>query len=63
MRGIDSYPENCRRSIRIVADKLHTDYETAYTAILIEAMLYDLHPSDDVIIPMILREEEPCGSG
>lgn len=64
MQAIDEYPETCRQAIETVADKLNTDYETAYAIMCLEAVLWDLYPSDKVIVSMILdgkrnRSEKP----
>lgn len=61
--GLDLYPATCRKSIQTIAEKLGTDYDTAYAIICLEAVLWDLYPSDDVIVSMLVKEEkEPCGS-
>ena len=48
-----SFPERCWKSIRTVAERLNTDYESAYFAILFECVMTDLSPSDPAIPDMI----------
>ncbi|MBQ9265342.1 MAG: hypothetical protein IJ189_14210 [Clostridia bacterium] len=55
MQCIEEFPETCRRSIKTIAEKLDTDYDTAYAMICLEAILWDLYPSDTVIVSMILK--------
>lgn len=64
MQSIDDYPETCRQAIETVADQLNTDYETAYAIMCLKAVLWDLYPSDKVVVSMILdgkhsRSEKP----
>lgn len=53
---LTSFPERCRESIRTVAERLNTDYESAYFAILFECVMTDLSPSDPAIPDMIIPE-------
>lgn len=55
-RALNAYPESVRNSIRTVAERLGTDYETAYFSILLESVLSDLPPSDPEIIDLILPD-------
>ena len=52
-RPLEAYPEAVRDSIRTVAERLGTDYESAYFAILLESVMTDLSPSDPAILDMI----------
>lgn len=51
-----SFPERCWKSICTVAERLNTDYESAYFAILLECVMTDLSPSDPAIPDMIAPE-------
>lgn len=48
------YPKSCRKSIRILSDRLCSDAETVYQMMLMTAALMDLHPDDDQVVEMIL---------
>ena len=58
MQTITDYPETCRQGIKTISDALKTDYETAYALLSLEAVLYDLYPSDAVVINMVLRDNK-----
>lgn len=58
MKTIEAFPASCRSSIRAIAERLNTDYETAYAMMCLEAILWDLYPSDDVIVSMIFRNAD-----
>jgi len=55
MPVLEDYPENCRPSIITVSDALKTDYETAYSMILLTACLYDLYPSETEVADRIIN--------
>lgn len=63
MPTLADYPETCRKSIQVISDSLRTDYQTAYAMMLLEAALYDLYPSDDEILDIILDDVEECECG
>ena len=50
---LNEYPESCRDAIKAIAEKLNTDHETAYAILCLEAVLWDLYPSDAVIVSMV----------
>ena len=52
-RALETYPKATRNAIRTVAERLGTDYETAYFAILFESVMTDLSPSDPALLDMI----------
>jgi len=56
LQTLEQYPKECRWSIKTVAKELHTDYETAYAMIALNALLMDLYPSDVVVVRMILDD-------
>lgn len=56
MAALTAYPEACRKSIRTVAERLKTDYESAYFAILLECVMTDLSPSDPTLPDKIAPE-------
>lgn len=58
MATLASFPEKCRKSIRTVAERLKTDYESAYFAILLESVMTDLSPSDPALPDMIAPDGE-----
>lgn len=49
-----SYPETCRTAVEMIASALDTDRKTAYDALRTAAALYDLRPSDEETIRMVL---------
>lgn len=57
MQAIEEFPEPCRQSIKAIAEKLDTDYDTAYAIICLEATLWDLYPSDTMIVSMVLDKK------
>ena len=52
------YPERYRKSIRKIADRVGTSPETAFAMILMTSTLMDLHPEDDEVVHIILKD---CG--
>lgn len=58
MNSLKNYPEACRSAIKKAAKILKTDYDNAYFAILLEAVLMDLNPQDPEILDLI---QEGCG--
>lgn len=58
MPALEEFPETCRQSIKTIADALTTDYDTAYAIICLEALLWDLYPSDTMIVSMVLRDKD-----
>ena len=64
MKTLEDYPESLRKGIRTIAERLGTDYETAHSAICLESVLWDLYPSDDIVVSRILEsvERKQCGS-
>lgn len=52
---LEDFPENCRTSVTIVSDTLHTDYETAYAMILITACLEDYYPYQREVVDRIIN--------
>lgn len=52
------YPENCRRSIRMISEKTGASIETAYAMMLMTALLMDLSPEDAKVTEMVLAD---CG--
>lgn len=63
MPTLADYPETCRQSIKVISDSLKTDYQTAYAMMLLEAALYDLYPSDNEVLNIILDDVEECECG
>ena len=57
---IEKYPDGCRKHIQYLSEMLCTDYETAYAMMLMTALLTDLHPEDEEVYRMILKD---CGMG
>lgn len=55
MPVLEDYPENCRPFIITVSDALKTDYETAYSMILLTACLYDLYPYQTEVADRIIN--------
>lgn len=54
MKAIEEFPESCKQSIKAISERLNTDYETAYAIMCMEAILWDLYPSDKAIVEMVL---------
>ena len=52
------YPKKCRRSIHRIMDEVGAGPETAYAMMLMTALLMDLHPEDDAVLEIILKD---CG--
>ena len=52
------YPKNCRDSLRVLMNEIGVSVETAYAMMLMTASLMDLHPSDEEVVNMILKD---CG--
>lgn len=53
-----TYPRNCRKSIRTLVNEIGVSIETAYAMMLMTATLMDLHPEDEKVIDIILKD---CG--
>ena len=53
---LKSFPEKCRPSIKTISKTLHTDYESAYTMMILEACQYDMHPYDKEVADMIIND-------
>ena len=54
--GLEQFPERCRQSVQTVADKLKTDYRTAYDMLCLESVLCDL-PVSDIRVVQNLAED------
>lgn len=52
------YPKNCRKSIHRIVDEIGASVETAYGMMLMTAALMDLHPEDEEVLHIILKD---CG--
>ena len=52
------YPEPYRKSIRKLSDRIGASPETAFAMMLMTATLMDLHPEDDEVVHIILKD---CG--
>lgn len=63
MPTLEAYPETCRKSIQVISERLKTDYNTAYAMMLLEAAMYDLYPSDDEVLDILLDDVEECECG
>ena len=53
-----TYPARYSKSIGTLKEKLNTSSEIAYKMMLMTAMLMDLHPEDDEVVDIILKD---CG--
>lgn len=58
MRTLDDYPAACRQSIQTIAERLETNYETAYALMCLQAVLWDFNPSDKEVEERILAGRE-----
>lgn len=54
--GLEQFPEQCRQSVQTVADKLKTDYETAYNMLCLESVLCDLPVSDRHVVQNLAED-------
>ena len=52
------YPAMYRKSIRKLSDRICVSPETAFAMMLMTATLMDLHPEDDEVVHIILKD---CG--
>ena len=52
------YPKKCRSGIKTLVNEVGMSIETAYAMMLMTAMLMDLHPEDEEVIHIILKD---CG--
>lgn len=52
------YPKRCRNSIHRIVDETGVGVETAYAMMLMTAALMDLHPEDEEVLHLILKD---CG--
>lgn len=50
------YPKIYEKAVRRVSDAIGTDPETAYTIILLTALLTDLNPRDERVIETIISD-------
>ena len=55
MPALEDYPENCRPSITTVSNTIGTDYDTAYSMILLTACLEDLYPYQPEVADKIIN--------
>lgn len=55
---MSDYPERYRKNIRRIVNATGACAENAYGMILMTATLMDLHPEDDKVAEMILKD---CG--
>lgn len=53
-----AYPKHCMKNIRRIVNAVGACQETAYSMMLMTAMLMDLHPEDEQVADIIL---ENCG--
>ena len=58
MTSLIMYPKNCRKNISRITNATGASVETAYAMMLLTATLYDLDPSDPMVMKMILDD---CG--
>jgi len=56
MVSLSDFPKTYQASIRKAAEKLNTDYQTAYAMLLLEAMLWDLSVSDQAVIDLLIKD-------
>lgn len=59
--ALADYPEPCRQSIQTVSEKIGVDHKIAYAMLSLEAVLYDMRPSDEQVLEMLLEDYAPCG--
>jgi hypothetical protein len=59
MNDAEKFPERYRKSIGILTETLGTDAETAMAMMLMTATLTDLHPEDEQVVSIILKD---CGA-
>ena len=52
------YPRCCSKSIRTLVNEIGVSVETAYAMMLMTATMMDLHPEDEEVCQMILKD---CG--
>jgi len=52
------YPKKCRKSLNLLVNEIGVSIETAYAMMLMTATLMDLHPEDDEVANIILKD---CG--
>lgn len=58
MDGLIMFPKRCRDSIRTLVGEVGMSADIAYAMMLMTATLMDLHPEDDEVINIILKD---CG--
>ena len=51
-------PEQCRKNVRRVMHAMGADECTAYSMLMMTALLMDLYPEDDAVLEMTLQD---CG--
>ena len=56
--GTIMYPKKCRKGIKTIVNEIGASVETAYAMMLLTATLMDLHPEDDEVVEIILKD---CG--
>lgn len=49
-------PERCRKNVRRVMNAMSVDECTAYSMLMMTALLMDLYPEDENVAAMILRD-------
>lgn len=54
-------PESCQKAIQTISKEMGVDPHTAYAMLSLEAVLYDLSPSDERTVNMLLQNNQPCG--
>ena len=58
MNGVDVFPVRYRRNIKRLMRMLSTDAETAFSMMVMTAVLTDLNPDDSKVVDYILMD---CG--
>lgn len=61
MSTVNDYPESCQSAIQTISKEIGVDHKTAYAMLSLEAVLYDLSPSDEKVVSMLLEDFQPCG--
>lgn len=56
------YPERCMRSVQRLSKLLDVNAEEAYAMMLLMATLMDMHPEDERVAEMILRDMGPAAA-
>lgn len=58
---MSDYPKSCSKAVQTIMKEMGVDGKTAYAMLSLEAILYDLTPSDEQVVSMLLEDYQPCG--